>query len=356
MTTSETSAETYKGTRVYAFVPANMVDQAKLLEFAAVAWPDRTPDRVLASWWRRAEPHCAVAAVHRESGAMAGICAGRPGEWAIGGRTVPGIAICEWFVAPAHEGRALGKRLVQLFATNETFMHAFSLSDAAIAYLRRLGWVGPWQTSLLGLPAPRVAKAAQSLFAGRRGMELRDHVAAAGELPNALGIDLDRIEAKRTPFAHMRRGSAEWSWRLSICADRTYHFCVACRSGEPIGYVAVRRLTPGRSRLLGRLSAALIIDLVAVDGDPHVLRALARRAVAIAAGLNAGAVIAVTTLGPVRKALTGLGFMSSRVPVLGRLMRRAAPQYMWSPEGPGAGLSEGDLALSFADSDVDFNL
>ncbi len=354
--TSRTSAEKSEGTQDYAFVPANSVDQARLLEFAAAAWPDRTPDRVLSSWWRRAEPHCALAAIHEQTGKMAGVCGGRPSEWVIGGRPVSGVAICEWSIAPGHEGHGLGKRMAQHFAAEDNFLYTFSLSEAAVANFRRLGWVGPWQASLLALPVPRFARVAHSLFTGRTDMELRDHVATKGELPGALCIDLDRIEAKRTPLAHMRRGSTEWSWRLSICSDRTYHFCVVYRSTEPIGYVAVRRLTPGRSRILGKLSAALIIDLVAVDDDPHVLRTLARRAVAIAGGLNVAIVVSATTVAHDRNALSALGFISSRVPLFGRVMQRAAPQYMWSPNGPGAELSEGDLALSFADSDVDFNL
>ncbi len=354
--TGQISAKTSKDTENYLFVPANSVEEPRLLDFAAAAWPDRPADRVLASWWRRAEPDCAVAAIHHETGAMAGICAGRPSRWLIGNREVSAVAICEWYVAPGHEGQALGKRMVRSFTTPDNFLYGFSLSQAAVENFKKLGWVGPWQASLLALPLPRLVKVPMSWFSGRTGAELHDHIVTNGRLSEALCVDLDRIESARPRLAHMRRDCKEWTWRLSFRPDRTYHICMAYRSGEPVGYVAVRRLTPGRSRLSRRLAAAIIIDLVVVGDDGQVLRALTRRAVAIAGALNAKVVVAATTLAHYRKALASQGFISSGFPIVGRFMRRAAPQFMWSPQGPGAEIDKRSIALTFADSDVDINL
>jgi hypothetical protein len=52
----------------YVFVPAVSVDTERLLAFDAVVQPERRArDRILAPWWTRTTPECAVAAIHTES-------------------------------------------------------------------------------------------------------------------------------------------------------------------------------------------------------------------------------------------------------------------------------------------------
>jgi len=118
----------------------------------------------------------------------------------------------------------------------------------------------------------------------------------------------------------------------------------------------VRRMTPGASRILGRREGAIITDLVAAADQPAVLRALARRAVAIAGHWGVVVLLMATTLPAHRRALAARGFLSSKWPVLARVLARAAPIFMWAPTGPGAPLTADYLALTFADSDVDLNL
>jgi hypothetical protein len=342
----------------YALAPARKVEHAALSAFAQTIWPGRPPERLLSSWWMRADDSCAVAAVHQPSGAVAALCAGRPSEWAIGGQIYSAVAICDWYVSPAHQARMLGRRVVRHFTAPGRMMYAFSMSDDAIAYLARLGWVGPYTSSLLALPLPRLARLAHACLARRSGIDLRDHAVAPGALPAPLAADLDRIEAARTGHAlpHMRRGAAEWSWRLSVCGERSYRFSVARRGGEPVGYIAVRRLTPGTSRLMGRLPGAMVTDLVTVDDDARTLRALIARGAASAGELGAVVVSAATTDARHRQVLATMGFLSPGLPWLGRYLERHAPQYMWLPREPAALLTADALALSFADSDVDFKL
>jgi GNAT superfamily N-acetyltransferase len=344
--------------RDYAFVPAKSIGDADLVTFAAAAWPERPPyERVLASWWRRADPSCAVAAVHEATGTMAALCAARPAAWIIARRAATGRAICEWYVAPAHAGKGIGKRLVQHFAAPDRFLYAFAMSEAAAVNFAKLGWKGPYSATLLALPFPRLAAIPLALK-GRGGVALEDYPVAAEPDIRALGADLDRIEANRdTVLARMRRGADEWSWRLQVCGERQYHVCLARRrDGAPVGYVVVRRMTPGSSRILGKREGAIITDLVAVDDDPAVLRALTRRAVEVAARLRVVVLLMATNVAAHRRALVATGFLSSGLPLLGRVLGRAAPIFMWAPDGPGAPLQAGDLALTFADSDVDLNL
>jgi hypothetical protein len=177
-------------------------------------------------------------------------------------------------------------------------------------------------------------------------------------MPETLGADLERIETAKIHDApaRMRRGADEWSWRCSIYPDQTYRLCLAYRDGEPLGYVAVRPMTPGRSRQLGSLRGALITDLVAVHDDPTTLRVLGAKAVAIAAELRVAVALFVTTALSHRRALAAIGFLSPKFPVLGRVLAHRAPTYMWWPRGPGATLAAEDVTMTFADSAVDLDL
>ena len=346
-------------TSAYAFVPAKTIDESSLIKFAATVWPERPPyDRILSCWWRRAEPTCAIAAVHEPTGVMAGLCAGRPSEWIIAGRMHPAVAICDWYVTPEHAGKLLGKRLVRHFDVPGRFMYAFSMSDAAIAYLKRLGWVGPYTSSFLVLPLPRVTRIPLSFMGTRNGLDLHDHDIGGGETLGALGSALDRIETRGADpaIARMRRGAAEWSWRLSICGRRHYRFCVAHQAGVPAGYVVVRRMTPGSSRLLGKLECAIITDLVAANDDPQVIRALAARAAALAGEMRSVVGLICTTSPTQRRQLAAMGFVSSGFPLLGRFLERRAPVFMWAPRGPASRLEADGMAFTFADSDVDLAL
>ena len=87
-----------------------------------------------------------------------------------------------------------------------------------------------------------------------------------------------------------------------------------------------------------------------------MLRALALRVVEIAGQMRVVVVLTATTVAAHRRALIATGFFSPGLPVLGRLLGRASPTFMWSPRGPGAPLTAGNLAPTFADSDVDLAL
>jgi GNAT superfamily N-acetyltransferase len=347
------------GNGEYALTSADDIDADRLIDFAARIWPDRPPyDRILCCWWRHASPDCANALVHQGTGTVVGLCAGRPSEWVVAGQVYPAVSICDFFVDPHHQGKLFGRRLLRSFEAPGRLVNAISISDIAAAYVARLGWRGPYASSLMAMPLPLFAKIGHSLIVGRAGLDLTDYASAGGQLPERLRADLDRIEAVRAHdvHAHMQRGAREWSWRTSIYPDNTYRFCVAYRDGEPVGYVAVRPMTPGRSRQMGRLRGALITDLVALHDDPATLRALAGRGVAVAAELRTTVALFLTTARSHRRALAAIGFVSPGFPVLGRLLARRAPTYMWLPRGPGAGLAAENMTMTFADSAVDLDL
>ena len=343
----------------YALVSASDIDAGSLVDFASRVWRERPPyERILASWWRYAAPGCAAAIVHQSTGTMVGLCAGRPSEWIVAGQLCPAVSICDFFVDPRHEGKLLGRRLLRHFEAPGRLLNALSISDVAAAYLGRMGWLGPYASSLMVMPLPRAARIFHRSMVKRSGLDLADYAITGGQMPETLRADLDRIEAARTDDApaHMRRGASEWSWRMSIYPDHTYRFCVAYRDAQPLGYVVVRAMTPGRSRQMGRLRGALMTDLVALHDDPTILRVLAARAAAMAAELGAALALFVTTAASHRRALAAVGFVSPDFPLLGRALARRAPTYMWLPRGPGAGLAAENMTMTFADSALDLDL
>jgi len=340
----------------YVFVPAVSVDAERLLAFDAVVQPERQArDRILTSWWTRATPECAVAAIHTPSGAMVGICAGRPSTWIFPSGSTPAIAICSWFVDPAHFGKGIGKRMVKQLSAPGRFLYTFVISEAAIANFQRLGWVGPYVAPMLARPLPGLLALSSWRDAG---IEFRDFTVNGRDIPAALGAALDRIERNRAadPRIHMRRDTQELSWRLSLSSERQYRFTIASRASEPVGYVAVRRATAGTNRIMDLLRAAIVTDLVAIDDEAAVLRSLASSVVASAGHLRAMTVLATTTVPAQQKALSAAGFLSSHVPLLGTLLASRSPRFMWVPEGPAERLTAEGMALTFADSDADFNL
>jgi hypothetical protein len=85
---------------------------------------------------------------------MVGICAGRPSTWIFPSGSTPAIAICSWFVDPAHFGKGIGKRMVKQLSAPGRFLYTFVISEAAIANFQRLGWVGPYVAPMLARPLP----------------------------------------------------------------------------------------------------------------------------------------------------------------------------------------------------------
>ncbi len=193
----------------YALVPANDIDAERLVDFASRVWRERPPyERILVSWWRYAAPGCAAAIVHQSTGTMVGLCAGRPSEWVVAGELRPAVSICDFFVDPRHEGKLLGRRLLRHFEGPGRLLNALSISDTAAAYLARMGWTGPFASSLMVMPLPRLARNFHRLMVRRADLDLADYAIAGGQMPETLRSDLDRIEAAGADDApaHMRRG------------------------------------------------------------------------------------------------------------------------------------------------------
>src|SRR5205807_5811975 len=135
-------------------------------------------------------------------------CTGRPSEWIIAGHMHPAVSICDFFVDPRHGGRLLGRRLLRSFEAPGRLLNAFSISDAGSGFATRMGWKGPYDSALMLMPLPGIARVAHSLAFRRSDLDMSNHVLHGAQMPDELGADLDRIEAARAGEAtsRMRRG------------------------------------------------------------------------------------------------------------------------------------------------------
>jgi GNAT superfamily N-acetyltransferase len=339
--------------RGYAIVPAQSIGEESLLAFAKAIWPVRpNPEKILSSWWRRAEPSCAVVAIHEATGATAGICAGLPCTWIIDGESRPAIAINNWYVVPDHMGKGLGRSLMRHYETPGRFLYAFSISDAAAANFTKLGWAGPYASFLMVHPLPVVFR----FIARSKALTFREYQIGTEGLSLLLATELDHVEhARLHASAYMRRNAQDWSWHLSIAGNLDHRFRVAYREGIPVGYVVLRPRQSGKDKT-GKLKTAMITDLVAVNDEPAVLRALGAEAITIAGKMGAMFVGMATTVVSHREALSKLGFLSNATSLIGRFLESRAPRFMWLPQGAASSLKPENVTLTFADSDVDFNL
>ena len=70
---------------------------------------------------------------------MVGICAGRPSTWIFPSGPIPAIAICSWFVDPAHFGKGIGKRMVKQLSAPGRFLYTFGIFVLIVLLLRQGG-------------------------------------------------------------------------------------------------------------------------------------------------------------------------------------------------------------------------
>lgn len=335
----------------FALRPIRELDDAAVRDFAERTWGDDAARRVAEGWWLRSDHAAAIAAVEPASGRIAGMVVGVPSRWPIpGGGTASTISICGWYVAPDFAGKGLGKLLVRSFEPEATALNALSISEAAIRNFSKLGWTGPFRSRLLLLPLPgwRAAPRAAS------GLALRTYLVSGGQMPEALAISLDRIEADR-PATRFRRARTAQSWRshLSVRPDRTYRFGVIERDCVPIGMFASRAgdNQAGRMYRLARLH--YLTDVVLNPDDRAALDFLAA-SIAPTVPRHAGALLVCTSRADLAAALGRHGWLGEDSSGIGPRLAEKAPQYMLA--GELAALPGEQAEFTFADSDVDLNI
>lgn len=334
----------------FDYSPIRDLDRALILDFAQRTWGEDVAAEVRSKWWLTSDHADATAAIDRASGAIAGMVVAVPSRWPRdGGREVRTVSICGWYVAPDFAGRGLGKLLVRSFDERAPGQNALSISDAAIRNFGKLGWTGPFRTQLLLLPLPMLRRAPKA-----GAMTVRSFTVRGDALDDELAAALDRIEAGRPEDQlRRRRGAAEWRAHLSVRPTRVQHFHVLSGGGEPVGYFVIRATDAEAGRLYRRARLHYVTDIVLNRRDEAAIDRLVA-SIAAASPRGAGALLLCTSDAQFGAAARRLGWLSKASLGIGPRLAAKAPLYMLG--GELAALPGGGVQMSFADSDVDFNI
>ncbi len=258
------------------------------------------------------------------------------------------ISICGWYVHPDYVGRGAGQLLVRDFERTAAFLNTLSISDAAARSFAKLGWVGPFRTSLRLLPAPIFRRSA----AGE--IDIQSFRASAEQFPDKLAEALTVLEADK-PLSQLRsrRSADSWRDRLRVNPGRRYDFHILYAGRRPFGYFAVRPTDgeAGRQYRLARLH--YVVDAIFNRDDPELLGA-AFRALPAQVAPSAGALLLCTSAPAIAAAASAAGWLDEDSLLIGARLAAKAPLYMVA--GGFAPLAAADIRLTFADSDLDFNI
>ena len=339
----------------FQFCPVRRLDAARVEAFAREVWPDDDErHNILQSWWMTTDADVATAAVEIDSGRIAGLCVGVPSEWDIEGQKVSAASICSWYVSPHFMGRGLGKKLVQSFAARSPYLNTFSISAAAIENFRKLGWIGPFRSSLLLFPLPGLRTAAKHRT---DGITISSFVTSGRDIAPELGAALDRIDRERPRSPQRRRRTGDdWRRHLGYVPGRSYDIQIVGDERGPIGYFALRAADQQAGRQYRAARLHYVTDLAVNRDDPATLGIILRAIVAARSVRGAGAILLCTTDDRVARAARHNGWMSDQTPLIGPRLADKAPLYMKGDGFKDGGPDGLDLQLTFFDSDVDLNI
>lgn len=333
------------------------VPRAAVARFADEVWGEDTGDTIQDRWWMNGHPELAIAAVDGQTGDIAGICVAVPSAWYLCGVTVSAVSICGWFVSPRYQGLGLGKSLVGSFSDVAPCMNAFSISEAAIQNFRKLGWIGPFSSWLRVLPFPLMRRFVLRRRRRTTNLNSRNYCAGAGNLPAELSDALDQIDTNKPDavFRHKRRAS-DWNFHFACRPERWFDFRVVYRDSNPIGYFALRRADHHAARAYRRLRLHYVTDLVLNTTDDDAIRFLFDELAAAGAAHGAGALLLCTTSSVIAQGAIASGWLSEGTPLVGSTLARKAPLHMQGEGFTELHASIDRIHLTFADSDMDFNI
>jgi GNAT superfamily N-acetyltransferase len=327
-------------------------DREALARFARKIWPAGRPDVLEGRWWWNGpgEPQAWVVE-HLPSRDIAAMCGARETEVEVDGRREPAASIGDWYVAPEHAGKGLGRMLVMESASRHAVMYTTTISEAAATAFKRMGWRSDEELPLFMGATPAVAA-----LAGRRprGVELRSDVVSAG----AAAARVDDLDAVWAATAGERpigapRDAARLRSHLALVPHRQYRLARAYRSGVPLGYLLWRVLPAGSFRRLPYFRIGLLSDFFVRPGEQAAFAALVGSVARSLLVERCGVMLALATRHAEIATLTRLGFASPRLPLVGKSLRALSSRGMYRSERD-LGTLIGSWHITIADNDMDF--
>lgn len=308
--------------------PFDVAEKDRLYEFLLEIWTDQSRDSLDRRWWWRFTPPPLLVARDTDDD-IVGVCAYIPFSlWTEAGER-KGAWIVDYFVRSTHQGRGIGRRLVEAVEGRFEFMASLNQSDAAMAVFARMGWTERSYVSLYICPAPRLARALLGVRA-RTGPEVNVSVS-----PAAFGAEFQRLwEACRDSLAPIADRSASYLQnRFGPASGRDYRLITARVNGTLAGYMVMRSLPRGSLRSLPGQAVGLVADYLVDPAHSAVFASLIREATKLT-GAHARFLIALAVDETSQRVIRRSGFLGPDTPLIGRRLRRLALGFTATASAP----------------------
>ncbi len=325
-------------------------DREPLRALCREAWRGRPADAFDRRWWwSRPRPPLKVA--EDPAGALVGFCGFEPFTLYFSGRDYAGAWFADFFLAPGHQGKGLGRLMAGAVAEGFDLAASLNHNEAALSLFRKMGWRERGAANLYLNPWPAVPGARRWLARPRAESPYRLEIvsglpAAAGELDSLWSRAKDRwAPAARRDAAALERRYAP--------LGRGYKTILCYQGAALAGYMITRVAPAGAVRSLPAKPVGLIVDFLVQPGEPSgVFRALLSRALAQLARDGAAFVLSLTTVDAFGRELARSGFLHAGTPLVGAGLSRLRARFAFA--GPAAeALGPSPWYLTLGDADLD---
>lgn len=329
----------------------NQVDPKLVVDFSRRTWGEDGAEDILSKWWIESERADTIVAFDEIKQRVAGIVVGIKSRWPLpDGSISDTVSICGWYVAPEYAGQGLGRLLVCWFDETTTSKNTLAISKDAVRGFQKLGWIGPFRSSLLLLPFPVFRRSPRP----KAGFSLKSYDVYGDHLSDDLVSALEYIEQAR-PETQIRRlrPVAAWQSHLRVHPNRAQRFHVLFDGDVPIGAFVIRATDDGAGAIYRRARLHYVTDIVLNRYDKATLEFLAH-SIGPLAPKSAGALLICTSDARISMALKKAGWLSEQSIGIGKYLAAKAPLYMLG--GALAQVPGRDALFTFTDSDADLNI
>ena len=324
-----------------------------LRALCAEVWPNQPAGVFDRRWWWSSSTPPIKLVADAATGKLAGFCAYIPFAAHFGSRTRSSAWLVDFFVAPGHQGKGLGRLLTASVSESFELTASLNQNDAAYAVFRKMGW-RPRRTAKLYLNPWTLAAGAFRPFFGAP-IDPRLTISAAPFSSDRIGPEFDRLwNTAKERFGAMCVRDAR-ALRERYGQPGTPYTLLRCEeNGALAGYMVTRRLPRGAVRSLRGLPAGLIVDyLTAPEASPRIFSALAADAARRLAGEGPAVLLALSSVPEFGRALAALGFAHSGTPLIGGILARLDVGFTLAGRSGDDEILDAPWFLTLGDCDMD---
>lgn len=338
---------------IRAFEPR---DKPALFKLMAEIWGGASSAKVENRWWWNYDPPPIMLAVDNERDAPVGLCAFRSFQTYYQGSNHRGVWAADLFVLPAHHRQGLGKRLVKEISSNFDIAAGLSMTDAAWATFRGLGWQERRYVPLFLSPWLLLTPWLERILTIRRNgkqIDITTHDSPTLQFDES--FDDLWLRARDAVAPSAVRDASNLKERYTRDPKRRYVVLKCVKQGLLVGYMILRILPPDSIKALPKFRVGLVVDYL-VDGNPLIFSRLLDAAALWFARGGVPLMLCLSNHPAEQQQLHKRGFIGPETPLLRRKLQKLALGFTFvSFVDTG---SPGDQAwyLTSGDADMDLDL